>query len=217
MSNLELAVIGNCNVAALLDSRARIVWGCFPRFDGDPAFCALLAGTDEPRAGFYDIELADCQRSEQRYLPNTAIVETVLHDSNGGSVRILDFAPRLEQYRRAFRPMMLVRTISPLHGSPRVRVRLRPLGAYGPIEPTRTRGSNHIRYVLPEVTLRLTPDVSITAVLEERFFGLDETLSLGIGPDETLPDAPGHVGRQFYDQTLHYWEGWTRGLSIPFD
>jgi GH15 family glucan-1,4-alpha-glucosidase len=217
MSNLDLAVIGNCNVAALLDSRARIVWGCFPRFDGDPAFCALLAGTGEPRAGFYDIELAGFQRAEQRYLPNTAIVDTILHDGSGAAVRVLDFAPRLEQYGRAFRPMMLVRTITPLHGSPRLRVRLRPLGGYGSAEPTHTRGSNHIRYVLPDVTLRLTTDASITAVLEERFFVLDEALTLVLGPDETLPDAPGHVGRQFYDQTLHYWEGWTRGLSIPFD
>jgi len=217
MSNLDLAVIGNCNVAALLDARARIVWGCFPRFDGDPAFCALLAGTDEPKAGFYEVELTDCRRAEQRYLPNTAIVETLLHDGNGGSVRILDFSPRLEQYGRAFRPMMLVRTITPLHGSPRVCIRLRPLGSYGSVEPTQTWGSNHIRYVLPEVTLRLTTDASITSVLEERFFVLDETLTLVLGPDETLPDAPGHLGRQFYDQTLHYWEGWTRGLSIPFD
>src|SRR4029450_9030282 len=152
MSNLDLAVIGNCNVAALLDSRARIVWGCFPRFDGDPAFCALLAGPGEPRAGFSDIELAGFQRAEQRYLPNTAIVDTILHDGSGAAVRVLDFAPRLEQYGRAFRPMMLVRTITPLHGSPRLRVRLRPLGGYGSAEPVHTRGSNHIRYVLADVT-----------------------------------------------------------------
>jgi GH15 family glucan-1,4-alpha-glucosidase len=40
--NLELGVIGNCEIAALIDGAARIVWGCLPRLDGDPAFCALL-------------------------------------------------------------------------------------------------------------------------------------------------------------------------------
>jgi GH15 family glucan-1,4-alpha-glucosidase len=193
------------------------VWGCFPRFDGDPAFCALLGGTQEPDAGYFDVELAGCARSEQRYLPNTPIVETLLHDDAGGAVRIVDFAPRFEQHRRAFRPMMIVRMIEPLAGSPRVRVRLRPLGAYGAVASSQTYGSNHIRYVLPELALRLTTDVSITAVLEERFFILDEPLTLMLGPDETLADAPAHQGRQLRDQTIAYWEGWTRGLSIPFE
>ena len=217
MSNLDLAVIGNCQIAALLDGRARIVWGCFPRFDGDPVFCALLGGTGEPKAGYYDVELAGYARSEQRYLPNTPIVETLLHDDSGASVRIVDFAPRFEQYRRAFRPMMIVRMIERVAGSPRLRVRLRPLGAYGATEPSHTWGSNHIRYVLPELALRLTTDASISALLEERYFVLDEPLTLLLGPDETLPDAPGHVGRQLRDQTVAYWEGWTRGLSIPFE
>src|SRR5262249_26896693 len=78
-------------------------------------------------------------------------------------------------------------------------------------------GSNHVRYVLPDVTLRLTTDLSITTVLEERFFILDEPITLILGPDESVADAPAHIGRQFFDQTLAHWQGWTRGLPIPFE
>jgi GH15 family glucan-1,4-alpha-glucosidase len=217
MSTLDLAAIGNCQVAALLDARARMVWACFPRFDGDPAFCSLLAGTDEPAAGYYDVEIADFARAEQHYTTNTAILETTLYDTRGGAVRIVDFAPRFEQYRRAYRPMMFVRTIAPAGGSPRVRIRLRPLGGYGALPPSITVGSNHIRYVLPEVTLRLTTDASVTAVLEERYFLLDEAVTLVLGPDETLADAPARTGRHLHDETLAWWETWTRGLSIPYE
>ena len=42
MNNLDLALIGNCTIGALIDARATITWGCFPRFDGDPVFCSLL-------------------------------------------------------------------------------------------------------------------------------------------------------------------------------
>ena len=35
MSSLDLAMIGNCAIAALLDSRARLVWCCLPRFDSE--------------------------------------------------------------------------------------------------------------------------------------------------------------------------------------
>ena len=34
MISLQLAVIGNGNIAALLDRRGRIVWTCWPRIDG---------------------------------------------------------------------------------------------------------------------------------------------------------------------------------------
>lgn len=40
--SLDLAMIGNCSFAALVDRMARIVWCCLPRFDGDPVFHSLL-------------------------------------------------------------------------------------------------------------------------------------------------------------------------------
>jgi hypothetical protein len=161
--------------------------------------------------------LSELSRTSQRYVPNTAIVETLLHDANGGTAKVTDFAPRFDQHRRVFRPMTLVRIIEPLAGSPRVRVRLRPLGDYGAARPALTHGSNHVRYVLPNVTLRLTTDAAITAVLEERAFVLDRPIALVLGPDETLTDAPASVAQHYLSETGHYWEAWTRGLSIPFE
>ena len=217
MSSLDLAVIGNCQIAALLDRRARIVWACVPRFDGDPTFCSLLSGSAEPAAGFSDVELTGFAGSGQRYVTNTAVVETVLRDANGGAVKLIDFAPRFEQHRRSFRPMMLVRLVVPLAGRPIVRLRVRPLGDYGAAQPATTCGSNHIRYLLPGITLRLTTDASITALLEERAFVLDHPLALILGPDETLVDSPGATAQRFLAETQAWWEYWVRGLSIPFE
>ena len=45
MTNLNLWPIGNCQVSALIDGQAGFVWGCQPRVDGDPLFCALLDPT----------------------------------------------------------------------------------------------------------------------------------------------------------------------------
>ena len=39
---MNYGVIGNCQVAALIDDQARLVWACLPRPDGDPVFSALL-------------------------------------------------------------------------------------------------------------------------------------------------------------------------------
>ena len=215
MSNLDLALIGNCTIGALVDARANIIWGCFPRFDGDPVFCALLKDNDD--YGFYAIELADFERTEQHYLENTAILVTRLYDRHGGGIEITDFAPRFGQYGRMFRPMMLVRRIKRLAGSPRITLRLRPACDDGAGRPEVTWGSNHIRYVAPTLTLRLTTDASLTALLQEIPFFLEDTVTLLLGADETVHEAAGEVGRRFLEETIQYWHEWVRFLGIPYE
>ena len=122
MSTLELGIIGNCQTSALIDQHARIVWSCFPDFDGDPVFCDLLRDEGEPETGFWDFHLEGLVGSEQRYLPNTPVLETILRDSNGGAIKITDFSPRFLQYDRTFRPTSIVRYVEPLSGNPRVTV-----------------------------------------------------------------------------------------------
>jgi hypothetical protein len=49
---------GNCQVASLIDGNGTHVWTCMPRFDADPVFSDLMAGSDAPnRHGRWAIEL----------------------------------------------------------------------------------------------------------------------------------------------------------------
>src|SRR5262249_61753680 len=75
---LDLAIVGNGRTAALVDPQARIVWWCYPRYDGDPVFCRLLAGKEEK--GFADVVLDDIVDYQCEYLRNSAIVSTTLTD-----------------------------------------------------------------------------------------------------------------------------------------
>lgn len=215
MRTLDLALIGNCTVGALVDARANITWGCFPRFDGDPVFCSLLKESDD--YGFFAVELAECERTEQHYLENTAILVTRLYDRQGGSIEVTDFAPRFGQYGRTFRPMMLVRRIRRLSGSPRLTLRLRPACDNGAARPAMTWGSNHIRYVAPALTLRLTTDASLTAIMQETSFFLEDSVTMLLGTDETVNEAAGEIGRRFLEETTQYWCEWVRNLAIPFE
>jgi GH15 family glucan-1,4-alpha-glucosidase len=214
-ASLELGLIGNGGVAALVDARARVSWCCIPAFDGDPAFCALLS----PKAGGgdYAIELEDFESAEQDYIKNTAVLRTVLHDSHGGAVEITDFMPRWRQHGRFYRPVMLVRRVRPLAGRPRIRILLRPLTDYGAGVPGQTWGSNHIRYLLPDFTLRLTSDVPVRLVRESLPFELDSEHHLVLGPDETLTEPVQAFARAAERQTIDYWREWVRYLSIPLE
>ena len=218
MNTLDLALIGNCSIGALINARADVVWACFPRFDGDAMFCSLLRERDgEADYGYMAVDLLDVTHAEQEYLTNTAILVTRLHDRHGGAIEVTDFSPRFRSHGRMFAPMSLVRQVRRLAGSPRIVLRVRPAHDYGRTRPAVTWGSNHIRYVTPDLTLRLTTDASITAVLEETPFFLEESVTLFLGPDETLQGAVGETARRFAEETAAYWREWVRYLSIPFE
>ena len=216
MPSLDYAAIGNCAVAALISRHARHDWFCFPRLDGEPVFNALLGG-DDPQRGFMDVVMRDRTASHQAYLRNTAIVETVQHDASGGSLRVIDLAPRFHRFGRVYRPPMLIRRIEPLSGRPRIRIRIRPSFAYGEEVGRISLGSNHVRYVGPDQVLRLTTDAPVSYVTQEAEFGLDRPVSLVLGADETLPESPDAVARQSLAETEGYWLEWVRGLAVPFD
>ncbi|MFL5630418.1 MAG: glycoside hydrolase family 15 protein [Gemmatimonadaceae bacterium] len=219
MTSLELGLIGNGTIAALIDAVGEIKWACFPRLDGDPMFCSLLRKSAErdDELGMFAIELVDGVRTEQEYLVNTPILVTKSYDADGGAIEITDFAPRFRQFGRLFCPTMLVRQVRRISGNPRIRVRMRPAHDYGCDRPRTTIGSNHIRYYGGPVVLRLTTDASTTAILEENAFFLEDSATLILGPDETVSGAVEEVARHFLDETSWHWREWVRMLAIPFE
>jgi len=214
-ATLQLAMIGNCAISALIDARARIVWCCMPRFDSDPLFCALLDARGDARDGTMAVELEGLSRSEQSYDPGTAIVRTRLYDARGQGVEVADFAPRFFHRDRYFRPAQLVRRIRPLSGHPRVRLVVRPRGEWGASEPARTRGSNHLRFVGSGWAVRLTTNAPLSYVAGETWFSLQGPVSLLLGPDETLAGGIEETAREFEEQTSLYWLRWSRRLALP--
>jgi GH15 family glucan-1,4-alpha-glucosidase len=217
MTDLELAVIGNCRVSALIDKQGAIVWCCLPQPDGDPVFSNLLAPKLGTGAGRFAFDVEDLAQCEQSYIPNTAILQTILRDKDGNAVRITDFAPRFRQFERNFRPVMLMRKIEPITGQARLRIRLRPTFDYGAVQPTLSLGSNHIRYISPSQTLRLTTDAPLTYIAEDVPFVIDGPLYFVFGTDESLTTPLTTTVDSFLDSTREYWSGWTRALSIPYE
>ena len=215
--SLSLGVIGNCAFSALIDERGRIVWCCLPRFDGDPVFSALLhpeGGEDAGRSAFA-IEIEDFAHSRQWYEPNTAVLKTQLFDRLGQGLEITDFAPRFFARSRFFKPTTIVRRVRPLKGAPRIRVSVDLRYDWGRTAPVITRGSNHVRYVGPDLTLRLYTDASVSHLLSRQPFLLTREHDFLLGPDETLDQGIADTARLFEQETLGFWRRWSQRLHIP--
>ncbi len=218
--SLDLGLIGNGQIGALINEQADIVWCCLPRFDSDPLFCSLLQnGSPDNNSsyGYCSIQLTGQVKAKQQYLQNTAILVTRLSDIDGSIIEITDFAPRFRQFGRIFTPVMLIRRIQRIQGNPRIRLKVRPAGGYGRERCPITYGSHHLRYLAPDWVLRMTTDASITMVLEELPFFLDDSVTLIFGADETIPENVTELGRRFQDETCAYWQEWVRDLGIPFE
>ncbi|WP_022979064.1 glycoside hydrolase family 15 protein [Ideonella sp. B508-1] len=217
-ASLDLALIGNCTVGALVDSRASLVWCCMPRFDSAPVFDALLHSADGlPLDGAMTVELEGLTRTEQQYDPGTAVLRTRLWDGQGQGIEVVDFAPRFIVRERIFRPAQLVRRVRPLAGHPRVRFSVKPRGDWGASAPTLTRGSHHLRYLLPDITLRLNTNVPLTYLLDGTWFSLHGPVSLLLGPDETLTGGIEETARDFEEATSLHWRHWTHRLALPLE
>ena len=220
IQNLDLAPVGNCSISSLIDRQGRHVWFCAPRFDSDPVFSALLDDRDpagEEARGLWSIELEGMASSTQAYLRNTPILRTELVDDKGGAVEILDFAPRYRRGARIYRPVSLIRMIRPLHGAPSIRIRLRPAAGWGAKPCEITSGSNHIRYLGQETTLRLTTDCPVSHVLSERIFRLEQPLAFFLGPDEPFEGDVAAVANEMLAGTTRYWMNWVRTLTLPLE
>ena len=223
MSDLNLWPIGNCQVSALVDETAGLVWGCQPRVDGDPLFCALL----EPKVdaevakalprGEWRIMLDNQVSAEPRYLKNTPILVTRLNDADGASVDIYDFCPRFQRSGRMYRPVAFARIVRPIAGAPRIRVALNPAADWGVRDAECTSGSNHIRFLLEPQPLRLTTDAPVIHLLDGRSFRLEHSLHFFLGPDEPFVGDVNHVVATMLHQTSDHWRDWVRGLAIPLE
>jgi GH15 family glucan-1,4-alpha-glucosidase len=217
-ATLDLGLVGNCQVASLIDRRGTHVWTCLPRFDGDPAFCALLAGSKAGSGeGQWGVELLEQTEARQGYERNSAILETTLSDSGGAVLSITDFCPRFRQFGRNFRPAMLVRILRPLAGRPRVRMRVTPMENYGERPCRSVYGSHHIRFIGKDTVLRLTTDASLAALQEQRVFVLERPLAFVLGPDETITESVPTLAQRLLDSTREYWNDWVRSLALPFE
>jgi GH15 family glucan-1,4-alpha-glucosidase len=219
-ATLDLWPIGNCQVSALVDRAGRFVWACVPRVDGDPVFSSLL-DSNRPSAegarGFWEIDLEDCVDTRQHYVRNTPILVTRHADAAGNAIEVIDFCPRIHRHSRMYRPVAFARIVRPVSGSPRIKVRLRPSCDWGASAPETTRGSNHIRYLLADTSLRLTTSAPIGWIESERLFRVERPLHFFLGPDESFVGDIGDALDTMLEHTTQEWRHWVRALATPVE
>ncbi len=204
-------IIGNCAYMAHVNQNTNIDWLCWPRFDSTFVFGGLL---DKERGGAFSILPEEEFTSHQYYLENTNVLITEITLKSGSSYRVTDFAPRFREHERYYKPLMLIRKIEPLVGSPRVAVKCQPVSDYGQTKLHVNRGSNHIQFLGGEENMRLTTNIPISYVFAEQPFVLNDFKFLVLTYGEPLEAPLISTAERFLRETTNYWRVWIKHSSI---
>ncbi len=212
----DYAMIGDLGSAALVSREGSIDWLCWPRFDSDACFAALL-GTPEHGRWLIGPKLASAKIT-RRYRPNTLILETRF-ETEEGAATLIDFMPPRERNSHVLRLLIGERGRIALHGELILRF------GYGASVPWVTRiGDNTLRAVAgPDMAVlrssepfhgegfKTVGDFSIEAG-KKMSFSLSYALS-----HKDLPE-PVDVEEQLA-VTEKYWRDWaaTDKISGPYD
>ena len=213
---LDLGIIGNGRTAALIDPCSRIVWWCYPRFDGDPIFCRLVSGKEEK--GYADVVLEDmadyqsricAQHRDRRNRTDRPPRRQSAHHrfcSALSSVRPrVSAAAALSHHRADRRPAA--------HHHPDaadLRIRQAAAASLARQQP----------YPLCQRLHRDPADHRRAAVDDRRRGALrpDTAAASGVRPGRTVrPATCRKPAASFVERTHDYWMEWVRRLSISYD
>ncbi|MEP1035448.1 glycoside hydrolase family 15 protein [Ekhidna sp.] len=207
----DYGVIGNCAFTAHIHKNSNIAWMCWPRFDSSFIFGDML---DTEKGGEFSINPIDgTKHSNQYYIENTNVLCTEI-TSDSGVYKITDFAPRFFQMDRYFKPLMLIRKIERISGTPRISVTCTPKGEYGNLTPEPSLGSNHIRFLGLDASVRLTTNISLSNILTTQSFVLNETKYMVMTWGPPLEAALEETCESFLSKTIRYWQGWIKSANI---
>ncbi|MEE8519520.1 MAG: glycoside hydrolase family 15 protein [Dehalococcoidia bacterium] len=128
----DYGIIGDMNSCALVSLQGSIDWACFPRFDSPSIFAAIL---DDAKGGRFSITVDAEYTVEQRYLPDSVVIETTF-TCDTGSAAVLDFMPQ-RRLREKEAPHEIVRIVRGLRGTVPMRLVFQPRMDYA-------RGATHL-------------------------------------------------------------------------
>jgi GH15 family glucan-1,4-alpha-glucosidase len=145
----DYALIGDCESAALVSHDGSIDWLCWPRFDSEACFAALL-GTREH--GRWLVAPRDKARITRRYRPNTLILETHF-ETEDGAVTLVDFMPFRSEHSE------IVRLVIGTRGKLAMQTELILRFGFGAVVPWVSRLENGALRAIagPDMTVLRTP------------------------------------------------------------
>ena len=182
-----------------------IDWLCWPRFDSEACFAALLGGREHGR---WLVAPRDKARITRRYRPDTLILETCFETEEGAAV-LVDLMPFHGEHSE------IVRLVHGTRGKVRMHTELILRFGYGAVVPWVTRLESGILRAIagPDMALLRTPihlkGKNLTTV-GEFSVSRGETIPLVLSYADSHRSIPfSHDATAALEATEKFWKEWT--------
>ena len=182
-----------------------IDWLCWPRFDSEACFAALLGGREHGR---WLVAPRDKARITRRYRPDTLILETCFETVEGAAV-LVDLMPFHGEHSE------IVRLVHGTRGKVRMHTELILRFGYGAVVPWVTRLESGILRAIagPDMALLRTPihlkGKNLTTV-GEFSVSRGETIPLVLSYADSHRSIPfSHDATAALEATEKFWKEWT--------
>ncbi|MEY9123094.1 glycoside hydrolase family 15 protein [Bradyrhizobium yuanmingense] len=200
----DYALIGDCETAALVGRNGSIDWLCWPAFDSDACFAAIL-GTH--KNGRWLIAPSEGATSiSRRYLGNTLILETRF-ETKSGTVALIDFMPLRGKASD------IVRLVRGIRGTVKMRMELVIRFGFGADIPWVRRIDHSLMAIAgQDMTVLRTPvetrgeDLTTVSDFEVKE-GETVPFVLTYGPSHLAPPAPIDAELAL-QETEKFWKDW---------
>lgn len=197
--------------AALVSGDGSIDWLCWPRFDSDACFAALVGS---PHNGHWSLRPeGEVVRRERRYEPDTLVLQTDI-ETAGGAVRVTDFMPAATPAHAspAADAPALVRHVAGLRGTVTMRSTLEPRFAYGTQTPACSQEHGALVARAGASCLTLHTDAQTAAHTHAHDGAIESVLRIGAGEQRTFTLRHGRAGpldvERALDLTRDDWRRW---------
>jgi GH15 family glucan-1,4-alpha-glucosidase len=203
----DYGLIGDCETAALVGRDGSIDWLCWPSFDSDACFAALLGDREHGR--WLMAPKGEITASSRRYRGDTLILETRF-ETAGGIVELIDFMPPRGNASD------IVRLVRGVEGAVAIRMELVIRFGFGVDIPWVRRsddGSALLMVCGPDMTVLRTPvetrgeDLTTIAEFEVRA-GQTVPFVLTYGPSH-LPMPAAIDPELALKETKAFWDEWS--------
>ena len=200
----DYAVLGDGETAALLNRDGSIDWLCWPRFDDDACFAALLGKNENGHWTIAPVE-AVTQRRRQ-YQTDTLIMQTECETASG-AVRVIDFMPMRKG------ASSVVRIVVGVRGTVRMCCQLRLRFDYGALPPwSECHGDDMVAKVGPDLVVLRAPvklDVHAQVTLAEFDVSTGDRRAFVLSYGASREQPPGPIDAEAaLTATQIFWRDW---------
>jgi alpha,alpha-trehalase len=215
---LDYGIIGNCITSALVKSTGSVDWLCFPDFSSPTVFAKIL---DNEKGGSFEIKPVGKYKINQRYIPNTAVLETVFTSVNGKkSFVVYDFFPRYKKltskgYASLVEQNRLIRLIRPVKGKPEIKIKYDPRPNYAIGLPEFDEEGGSLKCVSGYSVITLSSNVPYSEIMNNEVVKLDTAKYFVMSGRNETNHFTAKKCAKLFTATRRYWEHWSRELVVP--